>query len=77
MFSYWYESTVVLKIRHMRTQGSQVITENDRVIHLYNTIGDLGSYIATLLNKENKRFSPVYLGTYKNSVITGGPREIY
>ena len=55
-----------------------VLNEDDSAIHLYSSyFGNLNNYYATLLNKENKTFSGIYLGTERNSALISGPCEIY
>ena len=54
-----------------------VLKENDRVIHLYSTVSEFGTYFATLLSKENKTFSMVSLGPEGNSNVSSGPCRVY
>ena len=39
-----------------RSQVQRVLTENDRVIHLYDTVSDFGTYYATLWDKQKNVF---------------------
>ena len=56
----------------------KVLTETDRVIHLYNTVGYSGDYSALLLNKKAKTFSTVLLKPNGiHSDIVEGPCEVY
>ena len=55
----------------------RVLTENDRVIHLYDTVSDFGTYYATLLDKQNKKFSMVTVIPGGESHKISGPCEIY
>lgn len=54
-----------------------ILRENKRFIHLYSHQDHFDSYYATVLNKENKKFSMVALQPGNNTDIIEGDCVIY
>ena len=52
---------------------STYINETKDFIHIYNTIGSFGTYFATLLDKNDKKFQRVAIGLedFRSAIING------